>query len=52
MITGDATADVARSCEQLGVQTFLAKPVTLEKLQELASAYIPVHGADRVAQDG
>lgn len=46
MITGDATADVEQSCEQLGVQAFLAKPVTLEKLHELATAYIPAYGAD------
>jgi CheY-like chemotaxis protein len=41
MITGDATADIEQSCEQLGVQAFLTKPVTLEKLHELASTYVP-----------
>jgi len=41
MITGDATADIERQCERLGVKAFLAKPVTLEKLHDLASAYVP-----------
>ena len=41
MITGDATADIEQQCEQLGVKAFLAKPVTLEKLHDLASAYVP-----------
>lgn len=40
MITGDATADIEQNCEQLGVKAFLAKPVTLEKLHDLASAYV------------
>ncbi len=52
MITGDATAEIERQCEQLGVQAFLAKPVTLEKLHDLASAYIPEPGAGTVRQMG
>lgn len=52
MITGDATADVEHSCEQLGVQAFLAKPVTLEKLHELTSAYVSSPGPGVVSQEG
>lgn len=52
MITGDATADIEQNCEQLGVQAFLAKPVTLEKLHELATTYIPEYGTGCVGQQG
>lgn len=51
MITGDATADVEQSCERLGVQAFLAKPVTLEKLHELTSAYVTSPGSGVVGQE-
>ena len=52
MITGDATADIEQNCEQLGVKAFLAKPVTLEKLHDLASAYVPAPRAGVVALEG
>jgi CheY-like chemotaxis protein len=32
IVTGDATADIQEECCQLGVRTFLTKPVELEKL--------------------
>lgn len=52
MITGDATADIEQNCEQLGVKAFLAKPVTLEKLHDLASAYIPAPRAGAASLEG
>jgi two-component system sensor histidine kinase RpfC len=52
MITGDATPDVEQSCERLGVQGFLAKPVTLEKLHELTSAYVSPPRPELAGQDG
>ena len=52
MITGDATADIEQNCEQLGVKAFLAKPVTLEKLHDLSSAYVPDSRAGAVGQTG
>jgi two-component system sensor histidine kinase RpfC len=33
VITGDATEDIQAECEQLGVHSFLAKPVELDKLR-------------------
>lgn len=50
MITGDATADIEQQCEQLGVKAFLAKPVALEKLHDLASAYVPARMAGIVGE--
>jgi len=35
VITGDATADIRDECEQLGVRSFLAKPVGLDRLRQL-----------------
>ncbi|MGB5474234.1 MAG: ATP-binding protein [Gammaproteobacteria bacterium] len=52
MITGDATADIEQNCEQLGVKVFLAKPVTLEKLHDLASAYVSAPLAGVVGLEG
>jgi two-component system sensor histidine kinase RpfC len=52
MITGDATADIEQNCEQLGVKAFLAKPVTLEKLHDLASAYVPASRAGSTGATG
>lgn len=40
IITGDATADIRQECEQLGVWSFLTKPVELGQLYEVLSAYV------------
>ena len=40
VITGDATSDIRRECEQLGVRAFLTKPVDLGQLYDVLSAYV------------
>ena len=39
VITGDATNDIKRECEQAGVSDFLPKPVGVEKMSELFGYY-------------
>ena len=39
VITGDATEDIRAECNQLGVHSFLAKPVALDKLHALLLEY-------------
>ncbi len=51
MITGDATADIEQKCEALGVKAFLAKPVSLERLHDLASAYVTPVRSGGVGQE-
>jgi len=50
MITGDASVDVERKCALRGVKTFLAKPVSLEKLHDLARAHVPPARSGAVGQ--
>lgn len=45
VITGDATRDIQAECEQLGVHTFLAKPVQLDKLRTLLQQFASPHSA-------
>jgi response regulator of citrate/malate metabolism len=52
MITGDATADIEQHCELLGVKAFLVKPVSLEKLHDLTSAYLQTAGPGVVVEEG
>ncbi len=40
VITGDATEDICRRCEQLGVKSFLAKPVGIDRMRDLIQHYI------------
>ncbi len=40
VITGDATSDIRRECEQLGVWSFLTKPVDLGQLYDVLSGYV------------
>ena len=40
VITGDATADIRAECEQLGVRSFLAKPVGLDRLRQVIAEFI------------
>jgi CheY-like chemotaxis protein len=40
VVTGDVTTDVQKECEQLGVSSFLAKPVELDKLREIISEHL------------
>jgi CheY-like chemotaxis protein len=40
IITGDATADIRQECEQLGVWSFLTKPVEVSQLHGVLSAYV------------
>ena len=49
MITGDATADIRDECEQLGVRSFLAKPVGLERLRQVIGEFVHVREVDAPA---
>ncbi len=40
VITGDATADMRHECEQLGVRSFLPKPVGVERMRGLLGHYM------------
>jgi len=40
VITGDATPDVRRECDELGVLCFLTKPVDLGQLYEVLAGYV------------
>lgn len=43
VITGDATEDIQVECEQLGVHSFLAKPVELDKLRAVLLEFADGH---------
>jgi two-component system sensor histidine kinase RpfC len=49
VITGDATADIRAECEQLGVRSFLAKPVGLDQLRQVIGESVYVHEVDALA---
>ena len=49
VITGDATADIRDECEQLGVRSFLAKPVGLERLRQVIGEFVHVREVDAPA---
>jgi two-component system sensor histidine kinase RpfC len=40
IITGDATADIRRECDELGVLSFLTKPVDLGQLYNVLAGYV------------
>jgi CheY-like chemotaxis protein len=40
IITGDATADIRRECDELGVLSFLTKPVDLGQLYDVLAGYV------------
>ena len=40
IITGDATTDIRQECAQLGVWSFLTKPIELGKLYDVLAAYV------------
>jgi len=46
VITGDATADIRAECEQLGVRSFLAKPVGLDRLRQVIGEFVYVREPD------
>jgi len=46
VITGDATADIRVECEQLGVRSFLAKPVGLDRLRQVIGEFVYVREPD------
>jgi CheY-like chemotaxis protein len=43
VITGDATEDIQAECKQLGVHSFLAKPVELDKLRAVLLEFADGH---------
>jgi two-component system sensor histidine kinase RpfC len=49
VISGDATADIRAECEQLGVSSFLAKPVGLDQLRQVIGEFVYVHEVDALA---
>jgi CheY-like chemotaxis protein len=49
VITGDATADIRVECEQLGVRSFLAKPVGLDRLRQVIGEFVYVRELDAPA---
>lgn len=46
VITGDATAEIQEECAQLGVRSFLAKPVGLDRLRQVITEFVYVRNAD------
>jgi CheY-like chemotaxis protein len=40
IITGDATTDIRQECAQLGVWSFLTKPIELSQLHDVLAAYV------------
>ena len=46
VITGDATADIQDECERLGVRSFLAKPVGLDRLRQVIADCVQVRKPD------
>ena len=49
VISGDATADIRAECEQLGVRSFLAKPVGLDQLRQVIGEFVYVDEMDALA---
>jgi CheY-like chemotaxis protein len=50
VITADATTEVERTCRQLGVQSLLAKPVSIERIRELVQRCMVMQDRKCVAQ--
>lgn len=50
VITADATTEIERTCRQLGVQSLLAKPVSIERIRELVQRCMVVQDRKCVAQ--
>jgi two-component system sensor histidine kinase RpfC len=49
VITGDATEDIQAECKQLGVHSFLAKPVELDKLRAVLLEFADGHEVTEAA---
>ena len=49
VITGDATADIRAECELLGVRSFLAKPIGLDRLRQVLAEFVSERNPEGVA---